>query len=219
MDIIDAIKSRKSIRSFMPDPVPQKVIKEVLETALRTPSAVNTQPWELTVVCGKALEEIKRENIENLRLGIPAHEKGSVYKGIYHQRRVELAIDLFGLMDIKREDKEKRSQWLERGFRYFDAPTAIFISTDKSLQESWAMFDIGCISQTICLAAMNYGLATCIEEQGMMYSDVIYKNTGISTDKEIVISIAIGYPDPDFPANKLVSRREPLENITRWIGF
>lgn len=218
MDVITAIKSRKSIRSFLPDQVPQHIIREILETALRAPSAINTQPWDITVVSGEVLAKIKAENVDQVLAGNPPQERDG-YDGIYRQRRIDLAIDLFKLMDIKREDREKRTEWLLRGFRYFDAPAAIIISVDKSLSETFAFFDTGALTQTICLAAMSYGLGTCIEAQGTAYPAVIRKYTGISEDKELVIAIALGYPDTTFPANQLVSRRETVDNVTTWLGY
>jgi len=219
MDIVNAIKSRKSIRGFLQKSVPQEIIREILDVAIRTPSALNTQPWEFTVLCGEVLKNIKRDNVENLLSGVPVNNQ-SGYQGIYKQRSVELAKDIFKLMSIEREDREKRLEWTLRGFRFFDAPVAIILSTDKSLREdTWAVHDAGAISQTICLVAMNYGLGTCIEEQGIVFHDVIKKHTGMSEDKDVIIGIALGYPDMTFPANQLVSRRASVDEVTSWLGF
>jgi nitroreductase len=122
-------------------------------------------------------------------------------------------------MDIPREDKEKRAKWLERGFRYFEAPTAIIISIDRCLSESGPLLDIGALIQTICLTALHFGLGTCIEDQGTMNPAVLRKFAHIPESKRIVIAIAIGYPDWDFPANKVESEREPIKNVTTWLGF
>jgi len=132
---------------------------------------------------------------------------------------VGLAIQIFGLMGIAREDKEKRAEWMERGFRFFDAPAAIILSVDRCLGDGYPLFDIGAISQSICLTALKYGLGTCIEDQGILYPQVVRRFTGIPESKRIIISIAIGYPDWDFPANKLESSREPIESITTWHGL
>jgi nitroreductase len=121
-------------------------------------------------------------------------------------------------MGIEREDREKRTQWTMKGFRFFDAPAAIIISVDKSLGDA-AQFDLGTISQTIALTALNYGLGTCIQGQGIMYPDVIREFTDIPESKKISICLTIGYPDWDFPANKVQSEREPIENITNWCGI
>ncbi|MBW1898960.1 MAG: nitroreductase family protein, partial [Deltaproteobacteria bacterium] len=131
----------------------------------------------------------------------------------------ELAKKLFKLMDIRREDKEKRTEWLERGFRFFDAPAAIILMTDRSLTENGPLLDVGAVMQNICLAALHFGLGTCIEDQGVLYPEVVREMAGIPESKRIVISIAIGYPDPDFPANKIITDRESADSLTTWVGF
>ena len=221
MDIIEVIRSRKSIRKFKPDPVPKEVLQEILATATRAPSSINTQTWEITVVSGRPLEELKRANVELLRAGAPTNSEVPEvgYSGIYAQRAKELGKELFRLMGIAREDRIKRIAWVERGFRYFDAPAAIILSFDRSIREPLALHDMGAIAQTICLTAFKYGLGTCIERQGVNYPEAVRQYTGIPESKLIVISIAIGYPDWDFPANKIVSKREPLEDVVTWCGF
>jgi len=222
MDLIDAIRMRKSIRGFKPDPVPKKVIEEILEIATRSPSAMNTQPWEFTIITGKVLEEIVRKNIEK-RDTEPPHPDHAVIgwskDSVYRRRQVDLAKQIFQVMGIKKDDKDGKKDWGERGFRYFDAPAAIIILVDKSLTENGPLLDIGAVIQTICLAALNYGLGTCIEDQGVMYPEVLRELAGIPKSKRIIISIAIGYPDWDFLANNLKSEREPIENISNWVGF
>jgi len=221
MDVIEAIRTRKSIRGFKPDPVTKEILRDIIDIARRAPSGMNTQPWEITIVSGEALDNIKRENIQMLASGAIQNSgrPNQLFEGVFRQRQIDLAIQLFQLMGIAREDKEKRAEWMQRGFRFFDAPAAIIISVDSSLHESRPRFDIGAISQTICLAALNYGLGTCIEDQGIMYPEILRKHTGIPESKQIIISIAIGYPDWDFPANKVESEREPVESITTWCGF
>jgi nitroreductase len=223
MDVIEAVRKRKSIRGYKPDPVPKEVLEQILELASHAPSAMNTQPWEFIVLTGDVLENVRRGNVELLNSGAlpnPEHVVTSwPRESIYRQRQVNLAKQLFQLMDIPREDKEKRAKWLERGFRYFDAPAAIILSTDRCLSESGPLLDIGAAIQTICLAALHFGLETCIEDQGTMYPEVLRKYAHIPESKRIIVAIAIGYPDWDFPANKVESEREPIKNVTTWLGF
>ena len=223
MKVTEAIKKRNSIRGFKTDPVPAGVIESILETAVYAPSALNSQPWEFTVAAGRVLENICRENIEKLRAGQsggPEHTTGLWPKdSVFRQRQVGLAKQLFSLMGIGREDKEKRQQWLERGFRFFDAPAAVIISTDRVLGESGPLLDIGAVMENICLVALEHGLGTCIEDQGVFYPDVIRRYTGIDEGKNIIIAIAIGYPDPEFPANRVDSGRVPVSENTTWLGF
>ena len=223
MELIEAIRARKSVRDFKPDLVPKEVLKKILEVATRAPSAMNTQPWEFAVIVGDALKRIKDDNVAMLRSGAPAKVDHLVVgwppDSVYRTRQVELAKQIFTLMDIPREDKEKRAQWLERGFRFFDAPAAIIILADKTLSESGPAVDIGAVMQTICLVALTHGLGTCIEDQGIMFSDVVRKYTDIPESKRMMIAIAIGYPNWDFSANRLESTRVSIENITTWYGF
>jgi nitroreductase len=223
MDVIEAVKKRKSIRGYKPDPVSKQILEQLLELAVRAPSAMNTQPWEFTVLTGDVLENVRRSNVDLLRSGVPPNPEHVVTawpkESIYRERQVDLAKQLFRLMDIPREDKEKRAKWLERGFRYFDAPAAIILSTDRCLSESGPLLDIGAAIQTICLAALHYGLGTCVEDQGTMYPEVLRRYGHIPESKRIIAAIAIGYPDWDFPANKVESTREPVKNVSTWLGF
>ena len=223
MNIIEAIRTRKSIRDFTADPVPQHILRKIIEVAVRAPSAENSQPWEFTIVAGDILDTIRKANIEKLKSRALPHPdlaaEGLPRDSVYRRRQIEIAKQLFGLMDIPREDLEKRDRWMELGFRYFNAPAAIIISVDRSLSYPRPIFDIGSATQNICLAALNYGLGTCIANQGITYPEVLHEFAKIPESKRIVIAIAIGYPNWDFPANKVVSDREPMENITTWVGF
>ncbi len=180
---------------------------------------MNTQPWEVTVITGDVLATISRENIERLTSGTtPNRDVPPVSRdGIYRQRQIDVAVQLFSLLGIAREDKEKRDAWIQQGFRFFNAPAAFIITMDKSCQESY--FNIGTIAQTICLVALNYGLGTCIQDQGTSFPEVARKYAKIPESKRIIITITIGYPDWDFPANKLETTREPIENFVTWRGF
>jgi nitroreductase len=223
VDIIEAIKQRKSIRDFKDDQIPQSVIRELLEIACRAPSAMNTQPWEFTVIVKDVLAEIKHAIIEKLRASEKPHSEHSVVgwpsEGVYRQRQVELAKQIFHLMDIKREDADKRSQWLERGFKFFNAPAVIVVCADRILAEGTPIFDLGAVTQNICLTALHFGLGTCIEDQGAMYPEVLRKFANIPETKQIIITIALGYPNWDFPANRLETTRESIDTLTTWCGF
>jgi nitroreductase len=225
MEIKDALRTRKSIRKFTSQPVPKEILRKILELAARAPSAENTQPWEFFVLAGEVLDQIRAGNVEKVRNHeLPPEEMHHILverpKGsIYRQRQVEIGKQLFSLMDIAREDTVKRAAWTERGFRYFEAPAAIIIVAEKSLPIQGTYLDVGAVMQNICLAALDSGLYTCIENQGITYSDVLRKYAHIPDSKRLMAAIAIGYPDWDFPANKVQSRREPIDNVITWCGI
>ncbi|MBN1363359.1 MAG: nitroreductase [Syntrophaceae bacterium] len=221
MELIEAMLQRKSIRAFTDKAVPKETVMEILNIACRAPSAMNTQPWEFIVVTGKKLDKLRAVIVEKLKNGAPIAPDHLVVswpnEGIYKQRQITLAKQLFKAMDIPREDKGKRAWWLERGFRFFDAPAAIIITTDRILGEVGPLLDLGAVMQNICLAALQFGLGTCIEDQGILYPEVFREQMGIPQTKRLMIAIAIGYPDLDFPANQILSERELAENLTTWL--
>jgi nitroreductase len=221
LDVIEAIKLRSSIRGFKKDPVSKETINKILEAAIRAPSGMNTQPWEFIVAGGKALDEIRQECGKLFdEHAFPTNDMlRQPFDGVYKKRQVDLAIEIFKLMGIAREDKQARHVWMSRGFRFFDAPCEIVICAEKEMQYHLDMLGLGAILQTICLAAMEYGLATCIADQAIMYDQVWRKHANLPETKRLVAGISLGYPDPDFPANKLISAREPVANITKWLGY
>jgi len=225
MELQAAIEQRKSIRGFLDKPVPKEVLTQLLTLSARAPSTKNAQPWHFYVVAKEPLELLKHANVERFRRSEDppeemAHtlvepEKGTVYR----DRQVDIGKRLFTIMGIGREDKAKRIEWMERGFRYFDAPAAIIVVGDKSRPIEGTYMDAGLVTQTICLAALDFGLGTCIENQGITYSDAIRENLNIPDDKCLLVAIAIGYPDWDFPGNQITSPREDLENVVTWCGL
>jgi nitroreductase len=218
MNFTETVHARKSIRGYLEKKVPEETIREILAEAVRAPSFINTQGWRIAVVTGGTLKKIQRENEEHFLAGaegVPDFK----YEGAYKARSGELGKELFRLAGITREDREQRKAWTARGFRLFDAPAAIFLSTEKTLLGNpYTHFDLGCLSYGICLAAADRGLGTCIAKQAVSYPDVVRSNLGLSEEVEPVIGIALGYPDPAFPANALQSLREPLDGTVTWYG-
>ncbi len=218
---MQAIKSRRSIRGYKSVPVPKETLAQILEIASYAPSANNTQPWEFIVLGGEVLDELKRTLEEKSASRAPPHpdfELGHSPTGVYRSRRVALGKSLFQLMDIGQEEREKRKQWVLKMIRFFDAPNAIIIATHAEVSGHLSTFAIGAISQNIALAAVNFGLGTCIENAVVSYPEVIRQIVDIPQSKKIVIGIAIGYPDWDFPANRVQPSHEPLSNMTIWHG-
>lgn len=219
MELKNAILERRSIRGYLDKPVSREVLEDVLRLGTRAVSALNAQPWEFVVLTGDLMKKIGDENVDCYVTGAPEDISDPPLDGIYRRRMIDIAKQLFAEMDIAREDKEKREWWTQRGFRFFDAPAVILVMTDTSLEESSANFDIGAVVQNITLAAMEYGLGTCVEQQAVNYLRGVRKYLEIPESKRFVVGIAIGYPDPEFPANNVISQRADLADNTTWYGF
>ena len=223
MTFSELIKARRSVRGYRPDPVPREVIEEIISVAKWAPSSMNTQPWHVHVVTGEPLDNIRRGNTENMLAGVPPKREFPMresYEGIHRKRQVEVAVQLFDAMGIARDDTERRTDWVMRGFRQFDAPVSLVLTYDKYLEPAAiSQFDLGAFSHAIVLAAWERGLGCVINGQGIMQSHVVRTYAQIPDDQVIMICIAMGYPDDRFVANDVKSRREDNKNFVRYVGF
>jgi len=223
MTFSELIKARRSVRGYRPDPVPCEVIEEIISVAKWAPSSMNTQPWHVHVVTGEPLDNIRRGNTENMLAGVPPKREFPMresYEGIHRKRQIEVAVQLFDAMGIARDDTERRTDWVMRGFRQFDAPVSLVLTYDKYLEPAAiSQFDLGAFSHAIVLAAWERGLGCVINGQGIMQSHVVRTHAQIPDDQVIMICIAMGYPDDRFVANDVKSRREDNKNFVRYVGF
>ncbi|NQY39982.1 MAG: nitroreductase [Henriciella sp.] len=223
MDYKDVVMGRRSIRGYQDKPVSKETITEVLEMAMRAPTSLNTQPWNFYVVTGEPLDKIRAGNVERNLAGVPDTREfraGPGYEGAHRERQIEIAIQLFQAMGIERHDKEKRQDWVLRGFRQFDAPVSIVVTYDKSIHGSdIAPFDCGGVVNSLVNAAWSKGLGCVINSQGIMQSPVVREHAGIPDDQVIMICVAMGWPDDSFPANAVVSKRKSVEDGAVFVGF
>lgn len=223
MEFETLVNARKSIRGYKPDPVPREIIEEIINIAKGAPSSMNTQPWYCHVITGEPLERIRKGNTENMMSGVPPKRDfpmKEAYEGDHRKRQIEIAVQLFEAMGIERDDKAKRMDWVMRGFRQFDAPVSIVLTYDKILEPAAiSQFDLGAVSYGICLAAWERGLGTVINGQGIMQSSVVREHAGIPDDQNIMICIALGYPEEEFSANKVKSRRVTNNDFVTYVGF
>jgi nitroreductase len=223
MQYDEVVLGRRSIRGYKPDPVPRKLIEEVLALAMRAPTSMNTQPWRFYVITGEPLDRIRAGNTERNLAGVPHSREfriGPPFAGKHRERQIGVAKQLFSAMGIARDDKEGRQDWVMRGFRQFDAPVCVIITYDRELHGSDdTPFDCGGVANALVNAAWSKGLGTVINSQGIMQSPVVREHAAIPADQVIMKSIALGWPDFTFPANAVVSERKPIGEAAVFVGF
>ncbi len=223
MNFDDVIRSRRSIRGFLDKSVPKALVREILELAMRAPTSLNTQPWNFYVVAGDVLDRIRKGNVERNLAGVPHSREfrmGPGYEGAHRERQIGIAKQLFAAMGIAREDKAARDDWVLRGFRQFGAPVSIVVTYDRSIHGSdIAPFDCGGVVNCIVNTAWARGLGCVINSQGIMQSPVVRAEAGIPDDQVIQTCIAMGWPDPSFPANAVVSTRKSVDEAAVFRGF
>lgn len=223
MEYDEVVLGRRSIRGYLPKPVPQSLIKEVIEMAIRAPSSLNTQPWNFYVVAGEVLDKIRAGNTERNLAGVPDSREfrnHGNYEGEHRERQIGIAKQLFKAMNIERHDKEGRQSWVLRGFRQFDAPVSVVVTYDRSIHGGdIAPFDCGGVTNALVNAAWSRGLGCVINSQGIMQSPVVREHAGIPDDQVIMICVAMGFPDDSFPANGVVSTRKSVDEAAHFVGF
>ncbi|MDH3974337.1 MAG: nitroreductase [Deltaproteobacteria bacterium] len=219
MDALNCIKTRKSIRKFKPETVPKEILIEVIETAQRSPSYKNSQPWEVIIISGKEKDELSRLLVGLLEenevkkpdipepTGWPAPVEERI-KSTLDNRSKLFHIDLTDPENIKRSKKAN--------FRFYGAPHAIFFYQDASLNE-WSILDMGMFIQSVMLAANAKGLGTVPQAYLTDYSGEVRQFLGIADSKRLVLGMSIGYADMDDKINSAMTGREDLEKIVHWI--
>lgn len=207
----DALKARKTIRNFLPTPVANETIAELLEKAARAPSGGNLQPWRVYVVNGDAMTRFREHVASRREAETPEY---AVYppnlKEPYRSSRFKVGEDMYALLGIPREDKAARFAHLGRNFEFFGAPAAIFCLVDRIMgPPQWS--DLGMFLQSFMLLAQEAGLDTCPQEAWAARPDTVKSFVGAPDELMLFCGVAIGKANPDAPVNTLVSDREPLD--------
>jgi nitroreductase len=219
MQLDEAVHGRRSIRAFLPDPVPRDKITRIVDLARWAPSWGNTQPWEIVVADGKKAKDLADLFEEEGRKGVPPRPDIAMpmeFPDVHKKRYMGLGKALLSFMGIERDDKEARIKHYLNMYRFFGAPAVVYLVIDGRLNVPYSCLDVGSIGTTLCYAAAQEGLGTIYLAAAMHFPDLVKRVLSIPDDKKIVIGIAIGYPHPDAPASLFRSDREPVENIMRF---
>ncbi|BCL63109.1 NADH dehydrogenase [Desulfomarina profundi] len=219
MNTIDALKTRKSTRAYLDTPVPREKIEAVLSAARHAPSGTNAQPWQVAVVSGRQKDELSRE-MENLFRSGEMGEMDYQYYPLkwpepFKSRRLACGRQLYSTLNIERKDKEKRYEQWVANYHGFGAPVLLFFFLDPVMQTG-SFLDYGMFLQSIMLAAVEEGLATCSQAALGQYPELIKKRLGYPMDHILICGMALGYEDKNAPVNNYRTPREELSVFTRF---
>jgi len=215
MDLETAIRERRSIRAYKPDPVPQDLIREILDEARWSPSWANTQCWHVHAVTGKALKRIKAALREAERDAAPAKPDFRMQATPWPEAQRERTQAL-----MKEIMAARRTADGETGapdpYDFFGAPCLLLADVDTAIAPDYACFDAGLFTQTLCLAAHARGLGTCIMARTVRRPEVLRSVLPRTDGRSFVIAIALGWPDPKAPINAFPRERAPLAESVTW---
>ncbi len=218
-----AITSRRSIRAFLPTPVPRETIEAILAVAARAPSGTNTQPWQVHVLTGAAKQALSRD----IRAAFDDPEERARHQEAYAyypkewrspflDRRRKVGWDLYSLLGIGKTDKARMHEQHARNYDFFDAPVGLMFSIDTHMEQgSW--LDYGMFLQSVMIAARSRGIDTCPQAAFTPFHRIIGRHLGLADAQTLVCGMSLGYADPAAIENTLVTEREPVSGFVRYL--
>ncbi|MDN7879476.1 nitroreductase [Burkholderia aenigmatica] len=219
-----ALTSRRAIRAFLPTPVPRDTLEAILEAASRAPSGTNIQPWRVYVAMGATRDALAAAL--TAAHDDPARDEKYVAEYDYYprewvspyiDRRRKVGWDLYGLLNIGRDEKARMHAQHARNFRFFDAPVALFFTLDRVMTHG-AWLDCGMFLQGVMTAARARGLDTCPQAAFVPFHRIVAEHLGIPANEQLVCGMSLGHADPDAIENRLVTERAPVAEFARFFA-
>jgi nitroreductase len=218
MNVDEAVRRRRSVRGFLPDEIPEATLREVFELAQWSPSNCNVQPWTPHVVSGEALKRLRGALVaagmrdQPIKPDWPADGK---FVGIYRQRQVDAAQKLYGAMGVERNDVVGRKMAYIRNHAFFDAPHTVLIFMPEPFDTREAA-DIGMYAQTLMLALIARGIASCAQGALGLFPEIIREHLGVPANYKLLFGISFGYEDRNIKANAARVGRADIDDA---VGF
>jgi len=217
-----AITSRRSVRGFLPTPVSEATVREILEVAARAPSGTNTQPWKVHVLMGAARQRLSDAILAAYNDPAERAQHAEEYDyyprewvSPYIDRRRKIGWDLYGLLEIGKTDKDKMHAQHGRNYVFFDAPVGFIFTIDRILaQGSW--LDYGMFFENIMVVARGRGLDTCLQAAFTQFYRVIKRELNLADHEMVICGMALGVADPDAVANRLTTARAAVDEFTQF---
>jgi len=223
LTVSQALRRRISTRAFLDTPVPASEVEALLDAARWSASGGNVQPWSVVAVAGEARQRVIDAVKAKLETDPFTNEASfPVYPEKlwepHRSWRYELGEDMYPLMGVPREDKMARLNWLMQNYEFFGAPVGLFFVIDERMnQNQWA--HLGMFMMSLCLAAEEMGLSTCMQEAWTPHCDTVAKAIGVEKPNIVYCGLALGHADPDAPVNQLRSKRAEVSEFARLEGF
>lgn len=218
MDVATALRLRRSVRAFLPEPVPEAVIERIFSAAQLAPSNCNIQPWRAHVVQGDTLKALIAAQLRASLDDVPPAPDflaGRKFTGVHRERQFGAAAALYDAMGIERHDRARRDWAYRRNLSCFGAPHAVFLFMLRGFQEREAV-DIGIYAQSLMLKMTEEGIASCAQGALSLYCDIVRDHLGVSDEHRLLLGISFGYEDPAHPANAArTSRADLAESVIR----
>jgi len=218
-----ASATRRSVRAFLPTPVPRATVERILAVASRAPSGTNTQPWKVYVLTGEPLRSLSRRLVaayddpeESARHSEEYPYYPTEWVSPYIDRRRKIGWDLYGLLGIGKTDKARMHAQHRRNYEFFGAPVGLMFTIDRILRQgSW--LDYGMFIEGVMVAARAHGLDTCPQAAFTPFHRIVTDEIGAPANEQLVCGMSLGWADPGAIENTLVTEREPVAGFARFL--
>jgi nitroreductase len=222
--IVDqAITGRRSIRAYLPTPVTDAQVSDIIRVSQRAPSGTNTQPWQTYALSGAALkalcDDVTAAYLDpavNATLKEEYAYYPTEWKSPFIDRRRKVGWDLYGILGLTKDNKAGMAAQHAKNFNFFGAPVGLFFTIDRIMgQGSW--LDYGMFLQNVMVSARARGLDTCPQAAWTQYHSIVARHIKMPPEHMLVCGIALGYADMSKPENALVTDREPVESALTFL--
>ena len=221
MNVSDALLRRKSTRAFTDKEVSLETLRKVLDVARHAPSGVNTQPWQVAVVSGDKKESLCALMEGQFRSNIKGKMDYSYYPDEwvdpYRARRKSCGLQMYSTLNIGRDEKQRQLDQWAANYRAFDAPVVLFFFLDPEMSAG-SYLDYGMFLQSIMLAAVEEGLATCPQAALGEYPEIVKRELDYPLDRILIGGMALGYEDKAALINSYRTERLAVDEFSRFFG-
>jgi nitroreductase len=220
LDVLSAITARHCKRAYLDRQVPQAVLHDVLAAAAHAPSTRNAQPWRVVVLSGAARARLSARLCAAFDADVPARPDYPNRRPTEDPRETERAAragqGLLEARGIARDDQQARRANLRVNFQFHGAPVAMIMHLPADAVAG-TFLEMGFFLQNVMIGLVACGLGSCPQYSVAGYGDCIRSELDLGTDRLVVCSLAVGYPDPQAPVNAFAPERASVAEYTRWL--
>ena len=222
MEVHDAIMSRRSVRKFLPTPVPMDSLRRIIEGAGMAPSGNNIQPWKLYVVGGATKAAISADILAAIANGDPKDYAPEYpyyptkWFEPYKSRRRETGFGLYSKLGIEHDDMAARQEQMNRNYEFFDAPIGLFVGFHRELATGTFM-DVGMFIENLLIGARGEGLHTCGQAAFTWYHKIVRRHLPMPDEELLACGISLGFEDTAAPENEFRVSKLPIDEFTTFL--
>lgn len=210
----DVLRARHSVRSFHPDPVPEAVVRSVLEDAQLAPSNCNTQPWLVHIVSGARRDALSDALMADDDAGNYTGDfsfSTDDFEGALKRRSKDQGAAYYQAIGVSREANEDRRTASRYNLTFFGAPHVALLFLPSVGDNVRVAGDIGMYGQTFLLSLTAHGLGGIPQTYLGFFADTIRRELGIDPSFKLLFGMSFGYADEGHAANRYRIGKAPIE--------